>query len=193
MTITFDTPRFINSGTLYGDLFMGEGSNFLDNRQGAVYGSIRTLGSNDTVLGGKRGETIYGGDGNDKLNGGLGNDALIGGAGKDTLTGGGGKDAFVFSAEPISANIDIIRDFRSADDTFKIKQSMFADIGPKGKLSADAFRLGAGASDKEDRIIYHKATGSLYYDPDGTGAQAQVKIASLSNKAALALSDFVII
>jgi hypothetical protein len=33
----------------------------------------------------------------------------------------------------------------------------------------------------------------LYYDPDGTGAQDQILIATLSNKAKLALSDFVII
>ena len=43
---------------------------------------------------------------------------------------------------------------------------------------------------REDRIIYHKATGALYYDSDGTGAAAQVKIATLSNKAKLVLSRF---
>lgn len=192
MAITINASSFINSGTIYGDLFMGDRDNYLDTRNGTITGAIRTLAGNDTVLGGKRSEAIYGGDGNDKLNGGLGSDILIGGAGKDTLTGGSGKDTFIFAAMPLSANLDIVRDFSSADDTFKIKQSMFADIGPKGKLNADAFRIGASASDKEDRIIYHKATGSLYYDPDGTGPQAQVKIASLSNKAALALSDFVI-
>lgn len=192
MAITINASSFINSGTIYGDLFMGDRDNYLDTRNGTITGAIRTLAGNDTVLGGKRSEAIYGGDGNDKLNGGLGSDILIGGAGKDTLTGGSGKDTFIFAATPLSPNLDIVRDFSSADDTFKIKQSMFADIGPKGKLNADAFRIGASASDKEDRIIYHKATGSLYYDPDGTGPQAQVKIASLSNKAALALSDFVI-
>lgn len=192
MAITINASSFINSGTIYGDLFMGDRDNYLDTRNGTITGAIRTLAGNDTVLGGKRSEAIYGGDGNDKLNGGLGSDILIGGAGKDTLTGGSGKDTFIFAATPLSANLDIVRDFSSADDSFKIKQSMFADIGPKGKLNADAFRIGASASDKEDRIIYHKATGSLYYDPDGTGPQAQVKIASLSNKAALALSDFVI-
>jgi cysteinyl-tRNA synthetase len=192
MAITINASSFINSGTIYGDLFMGDRDNYLDTRNGTITGAIRTLAGNDTVLGGKRSEAIYGGDGNDKLNGGLGSDILIGGAGKDTLTGGSGKDTFIFAATPLSANLDIVRDFSSADDTFKIKQSMFADIGPKGKLNADAFRIGASASDKEDRIIYHKATGSLYYDPDGTGPQAQVKIASLSNKAALALSDFII-
>lgn len=192
MAITINASSFINSGTIYGDLFMGDRDNYLDTRNGTITGAIRTLAGNDTVLGGKRSEAIYGGDGNDKLNGGLGSDILIGGAGKDTLTGGSGKDTFIFAATPLSANLDIVRDFSSADDTFKIKQSMFADIGAKGKLNADAFRIGASASDKEDRIIYHKATGSLYYDPDGTGPQAQVKIASLSNKAALALSDFVI-
>ncbi len=192
MAITINASRFINSGTIYGDLSMGDRDNYLDTRKGTITGAIRTLGGNDTVLGGKRSEAIYGGDGNDRLNGGLGSDILIGGAGKDTLTGGSGKDTFILNAQPASANLDIVRDFSSKDDTFKIKQSLFTTVGPKGKLGVDAFRIGASASDKEDRIIYHKATGYLYYDPDGTGPQAQVKIAYLSNKAALALSDFVV-
>lgn len=193
MAITIDTPRFTNGGTLYGNLTMGEGNNYLDTRKGVIHGSIRMLGGNDTVLGGKSSEQIDGGTGNDKLSGGLGDDKLIGGEGIDTLTGGSGKDSFVFNAAPLPENRDVIRDFNAKDDTFKFSHAAFATIGPKGKLASDAFHLGTHAADAEDRIVYHKATGQLYYDPDGTGAQDQILIATLSNKAKLALSDFVII
>ena len=54
--------------------------------------------------------------------------------------------------------------------------------GPK-KFKADMFVNGKKAQDPEDRIVYDRKTGSLYYDQDGTGSQAQVKIATLGNKA----------
>jgi Ca2+-binding RTX toxin-like protein len=131
--------------------------------------------------------------GNDRLIGGEGNDKLAGGAGRNTLTGGVGKDAFVFTVMPTAVDLDIIKDFSSTDDTFQFRQSIFTTIGSKGKLKADAFRLGASAADAEDQVIYHKAKGDLYFDPDGTGPEAQVRIAALSNKAALVLSDFLIV
>ena len=192
MAMIVDTPRFTNSGTIYGDLQLGEGSNYLDTRKGFIFGKISALGGNDTVLGGTRSEAIDGGAGNDKLNGGQGSDKLTGAEGKDTLTGGLGKDSFVFKASAVAENADIIRDFSSKDDTFRISLEFFTNVGSKGKLGSDAFHRGTKAADAEDRIIYHKASGSLYYDPDGSGAEAQVKIATLSNKAAVALSDFVI-
>jgi Ca2+-binding RTX toxin-like protein len=192
MAMIVDTPRFTNSGTIYGDLQLGEGSNYLDTRKGFIFGKISALGGNDTVLGGTRSEAIDGGAGNDKLDGGQGSDKLTGGEGKDTLVGGLGKDSFVFKASAVAENADIIRDFSSKDDTFRISLEFFTNVGSKGKLSSDAFHRGTKAADAEDRIIYHKASGSLYYDPDGSGAEAQVKIATLSNKAAVALSDFII-
>lgn len=192
MAMIFDGPRFTNSGTIYGDIQLGEGSNYLDTRKGFIRGKISALGGNDTVLGGTLSEAIDGGAGNDRLDGGRGNDRLTGAEGRDTLTGGLGKDSFVFKASAVAENADIIRDFSSQDDTFRISQAFFTNVGSKGKLGSDAFHRGTKAADAEDRIVYHKATGSLYYDPDGTGAEAQVKIATLSNKAALALSDFIV-
>ncbi|MCC2653008.1 MAG: hypothetical protein K0R61_2934 [Microvirga sp.] len=193
MTFILNSARFTNEGTIYGGLTMSEGRNHLDTRKGFISGKIKMLGGNDTVLGGTRSEHIDGGDGKDNLSGGLGNDIIIGGAGVDTLTGGAGKDTFVFDAAPLADNRDIVQDFSSADDTFKIKQMFFTEVGSKGKLKSDAFHLGSRAADAEDRIVYHKATGNLYYDPDGNGAAAQVQIAKLSNKAILALSDFIVI
>jgi Ca2+-binding RTX toxin-like protein len=193
MAVVINSPRFINEGTIYGGLTMGDGRNYLDTRKGYISGRISMLGDNDTVLGGNRAEYIDGGDGNDTLSGGLGNDTFIGGGGINTLTGGDGKDSFVFATMPLAGNRDIIRDFNSSDDTFKIKQVFFTNIGGKGKLTSDALHFGTRAADAEDRIVYHKSTGNLYYDPDGTGAEAQILIAKLSNKAKLILSDFVVI
>jgi serralysin len=189
---------------------MGDGRNYVDTVNGTVKGRVDMLGGNDTYLGGAVGELVYGGDGNDKLVGGLGNDRLFGdggrdtldggvgndklagGAGKDLLIGGAGQDTFVFDAEPVFGNADVIRDFNSVDDRFQFKKSMFTGFEKTGKLAADAFHIGAKAADTEDRIIYNKTTGVLSYDPDGTGPEAQVKIAVLSNKAVLKLSDFFI-
>jgi Ca2+-binding RTX toxin-like protein len=193
MAFYLDTPRFTNGGTVRGGVIMGEGNNYLDTRNGFLYGRVELLGGNDTYLGGKASENVNGGDGNDRLVGGAGNDKLTGGAGRNTLTGGVGKDTFTFTVMPTAVDLDIIKDFSSKDDTFRIQQSIFTTIGSKGRLSADAFRLGASAADAEDRIIYHKAKGNLYFDPDGIGPEAQVRIASVSNKAALVLSDFLIV
>ena len=57
----------------------------------------------------------------------------------------------------------------------------------------DLFWTGSNAADAEDRIIYKKSTGALYYDADGTGAKAAVQIATLKKGLALTVSDFFVI
>jgi Ca2+-binding RTX toxin-like protein len=46
---------------------------------------------------------------------------------------------------------------------------------------------------REDRIVYDRSKGYLYYDADGTGSSAQVKIATISNKTKLYYHDFFVI
>jgi Ca2+-binding RTX toxin-like protein len=56
--------------------------------------------------------------------------------------------------------------------------------------------VGTKAHDADDRIIYNKATGALYYDDDGTGAHVQVQFATLGatiHPTNLAYNDFVLI
>ena len=95
-------------------------------------------------------------------------------------------------------NLDKIVDYRTKDDTIWLDNAVFTKLG-KGtpakptKLAKDAFWTGAKARDREDRIVYDKKTGSLYYDKDGTGGSAQVKIATLTNKTKLAYHDFYVI
>ena len=126
--------------------------------------------------------------GNDALFGLSGNDVLKGGPGRDTLTGGAGKDAFVFDTTPnTAANVDVLADFSVKDDTVWLDNAVMKAVGKNGKLAKDAFVLGKKALDAEDRIVYDKASGNLFYDADGTGKIAAIKLAVLANKAKLEL------
>ncbi|MBD2746262.1 hypothetical protein IC232_06060 [Microvirga sp. BT688] len=140
------------------------------------------------------------GNGKNNILAGLeGDDFLGGGLGNDQMTGGSGRDVFVFDAKPNkSTNVDKILDFKSKDDSIHLDNNVFAKLGsgnPSGpkKFGVDMFVEGTKAKDKEDRIVYDKKTGSLYFDADGTGKTAQVKIATLSNKEKLFHHDFFVI
>ncbi|EIM25979.1 hypothetical protein [Microvirga lotononidis] len=52
---------------------------------------------------------------------------------------------------------------------------------------------GSSAHDRDDRIIYNKKTGAVYYDADGIGGSKQIQIATLSNKVTLTHKDFFVI
>jgi Ca2+-binding RTX toxin-like protein len=135
--------------------------------------------ASNTINGTSKADILNGNGGNDKLGGLLGADKLDGGAGHDTMTGGGGADKFVFDANPVAANSDHIKDFVHGTDKIQFDNADFKTIGANGALSSDAFFAGTAAHDASDRIIYTKATGSLYYDPDGNGSAAKVLIAVL--------------
>ncbi|WP_112663209.1 PD40 domain-containing protein [Microvirga flavescens] len=156
-------------------------------------------------------DTLEGSAGNDLLKGdayanivkgAAGKDKIYGGLGKDVLTGGTGKDYFVFDtavAKTKNANIDTITDFSVRDDTIWLENAIFRALGKKGslkkpaKLDASMFWSGSSAHDADDRIIYNKKTGALYYDADGTGAKAAIKIAILKKNLALTDNDFYVI
>ena len=203
--------RILNSGTMYGSVCLEGGDDRFEGQLGTVFGRIYGGDGNDWIAsgqtyvidGGNGNDTVYGGDGvdvirggagNDRLDGGAGDDQLNGGAGRDTLIGGAGQDTFFFSTAPSwTTNVDTIIGFDPVDDAIALNNAVLTKVGANGPLKADAFHLGTKAQDREDRIIYDTATGSLYYDPDGTGAAAKFKLASVANKAALTLSDFVIV
>jgi Ca2+-binding RTX toxin-like protein len=161
-----ETTPIIQSGTTGNDQLVGEAGN--DQLKG---------------LGGK--DTIFGEGGDDKLWGGLGNDTLVGGA---------GKDVFVFDKRPNArSNMDWVYDFNVKDDTIHLAKSAFSKLAKKAKLSADAFVVGDHMRDKEDRILYHKNGGALFYDPDGTGSARAVQFATISKKLAITAKDFYVI
>ncbi len=172
---------------------------------GDTYTSIEGLiGTrlHDRLTGDDGANALYGQAGNDRLIGNLGNDTIIGGSGNDRLDGGygndrltgeAGRDSFVFSTTLNAAeNVDRIRGFSVKNDTIRLDDAIFTAAGSAGVLKAAAFYRGAAAHDANDRIIYDRATGALYYDPDGTGAQEQVQIAQLNARLGLKNNDFLI-
>ncbi|HEX8258016.1 MAG TPA: calcium-binding protein [Allosphingosinicella sp.] len=159
------------------------------------------LGGNvdaNTLLGGGGGDTLLGFAGNDILKGGvgidtgygdMGDDRIYGGGGADIFGGGTGRDWFVFDTAPGPGQADTLTDFTRADDTIYLKRTIFAGL-PAGTLAADAFVLGTGAQDAEDRVIYDAATGRLFFDPDGTGGAAQLLFARVDPDTELGATDF---
>jgi len=97
-----------------------------------------------------------------------------------------------------NTNVDRILDFRYQDDSIYLDNKYFTKLGsgtasrPKN-FNSDMFVENAKAKDAEDRIVYDRKTGNLYYDQDGTGGIAQVKIATIASKAKLFYHDFYVI
>jgi Ca2+-binding RTX toxin-like protein len=113
--------------------------------------------------------------------------------GSNILTGGVGEDSFTFDTEPSSANVVVITDFDTTNDTIRLDSSIFTTLTKSGTLSSSFFRVGEKALDPKDHIVYDANTGVLAYDADGSGAGAAVKFAVIENKAALTAADFVVI
>ena len=128
-----------------------------------------------------------------KIVGSLGADTLNGRGGADILAGGKGRDAFVFDRP--KAGPDKVLDFKVGEDMIHLVGKAFGL--PKGALGADAFLSTKGgapkAHDAEDRVLYDRSKGYLYFDADGTGGKAAVLVASFKGKPDLALKDFLIV
>lgn len=167
------------------------GSSAINGTGNSAMNVIEGNSAANTLTGNGGDDRLFGLGGNDTLLGGTGNDALWGGLGKDTLTGGTGRDIFYFDAFG-TANVDRIIDFNVSDDTIGLDASYFTALAVGG-LSSAAYKAGSKATDSSDRIIYNRATGYLYYDPDGNGAQSQQLIATLNKSLAITNADFLII
>ena len=142
---------------------------------GSNGGLAVSLTGNDldqVILGNAADNVLVGNGGSDRINAYSGDDTVIGGAGHDTLFGGVGNDMFVFDT-PFDGTYDSLKDFSSADDTIVLDQSIFDAFAAAGAISAEEFHLGGRALDANDHIIYNQAKGALYYDPDGSGPEAQ--------------------
>jgi Ca2+-binding RTX toxin-like protein len=132
---------------------------------------------------------LTGNGGAQSIVGNAGNNVLDGKGGADALWGLGGSDAFVFSSALGSGNVDKIHDYRVVDDTIRLDDAVFKGLA-LGTLSAGAFQTGATALQADDRIIYDRITGYLYFDPDGVGGTAQVHFATLTSGLAMTSSEF---
>jgi serralysin len=149
--------------------------------------------ASEQVVGENGNDQLRGQGGNDQVFGQGGNDKLWGGAGNDTLVGGAGSDIFVFDVKPhVRSNLDYVYDFNVRDDTIHLSKKIFSKIAKKGTLSKGAFVVGDRFKDADDRILYHKKAGALFYDPDGSGAAKAVQFATIDKKLAISHKDFLI-
>jgi ELWxxDGT repeat protein len=137
----------------------------------------------NAISGNSAANRLRGHDGDDTLEGGDGNDTLIGGHGSDTLTGGSGRDRFVFDSDSgATEGPDVITDFASGVDRIQLDHGIFRGVQP-GMLTTTALAFGTAAQDSDDRVIYDALSGTLYYDADGTGTEADpVQICVIANK-----------
>jgi Ca2+-binding RTX toxin-like protein len=136
---------------------------------------------------------LFGGMGNDTLFGKGGNDYLAGGMGQDTLRGGAGKDSFDLT-NTLTGGFDILVDFNRLSDQILVSKSEFGlSQAADTALNSNVFRLGSSSLTVNDQFIYDGQTGQLFFDQDGLGGLNQVQIATLSNKAILSSSNFMVI
>lgn len=147
------------------------------------------------IVGNAGSNLLFGYTGRDNISGGDGHDTIFGGEDADTLTGGNGFDTFYFEALQSSAERDTITDFGVGGDQMFLQHEVFTGLGDvefPTRLPSAYFNVGTKAVTADHHVIYNKATGILYYDPDGVGGEAQIQIALLSNKPTLSASDFLI-
>ncbi|MEP0851606.1 calcium-binding protein [Funiculus sociatus GB1-A4] len=185
----------VNAGTdtviSYVTWTLGENlENLTINGTAALNGTGNSL--NNSISGNGGNNTLDGGSGNDIINGGSGDDILVGGEGNDTLNGGAGSDRFVFNAS--NQGIDNLTAFVVSDDTIEVSAAGFGGgLIAGAAIVLDQFVIGSTSVDDSDRFIYNSTNGALLFDADGTGAIAQIQIATLSTGLALTNADLVVI
>ncbi|MGN6059485.1 MAG: calcium-binding protein, partial [Sphingomicrobium sp.] len=81
-----------NSGSITGDVALGEGNDVFDTSAGTWSGAADLGWGDDQFFGSAATDVVQGNRGNDQLSGNGGNDLLLGGIGDDLLVGGAGND-----------------------------------------------------------------------------------------------------
>jgi Ca2+-binding RTX toxin-like protein len=155
----------------------------------AVTGAQSTGGSGSDTLVGI--ENLLGSNYADTLTGDAGANRLNGGAGGDTLTGGAGADTFVFDVLTTSANKDTIKDFVSGTDHIELSTNAFSALAGYGvgQLDPGELTIGSAATNGNQHLIYNAASGTLMYDPDGSGSGAAITIAVLTGHPTISAGD----
>jgi serralysin len=159
-----------NSGWALGDTLVSiegiAGSYFADNLQGdAVQNVIFGLGGADYIVG-------------------------LGGA--DLLIGGSDADLFHYTSTADGG--DLIQDFGYGADRISVSGTGFGlAYLAGGGIESWRFAAGTVATYATSQFIFDAASGQLWYDQDGTGAGAQVLLATLQAGAVMAAGDVLVL
>lgn len=187
-------------------LFGGDGNDVLDGGEGDddlvgglgndtykdMHGDnfIFDIGGNNKITTGAGDDMIFTGDGNDTIHAGAGDDLVSAGGGANKVTGGTGADAFIFDQFG-RGHITTLLDFNAAEgDLLMFDSSVFTSLAGIDDLTTHLV-VGAKvkALDEDDFLIYDSKSKKLYYDPDGSGAQAAIQISVLKNVQDLSAAD----
>ncbi len=150
--------------------------------------TISGVAGNDRIWGMGGGDALDGGSGRDTVDGGTGADTIDGGRGRDSLSGGGGADDFMFFFAASKFNTDRIKDFSRAADQLVLDRDAFGALGRA--VTAGELAFGTNAADRNDHLIYDRATGRLWYDANGSGAGGKALLAVIETEARLTFADF---
>jgi Ca2+-binding RTX toxin-like protein len=104
------------------------------------------------------------------------------------MSGGNGPDRFRWF-QPTHGG-DRITDFDPRQDVIELQGDNFGGGLQSGPLNPSQFTLGTAALDSGDRVIYHKDSGQLFFDPDGVGGNNAVLIASFNGNPSLSVANF---
>lgn len=167
--------------------------------------AVAGTSSDDVLIGNGSANWLYGGGRDDILKGGGGADWLEGGSGGDELTGGAGADTFVLERASSYGEArwahDTVTDFARGSDRLYASTSEFGVTATTFALLTQVTEV--VTSRAGPTFVWESDARRLWFDADGRGFDTDgdgamdvnldaVLVATLSNVAALAWSDFLL-
>ena len=133
-------------------------------------------------------EGIIGSAFNDLIIGTTGDNFFRGHEGDDTMTGGGGHDTFFWNHFSEIGGQDVVQGFSAAAGA---EQDILRfNVTGWGGTTTLHLVNGTAATEAADTFLFNPTTHQLSWDPDGTGAQAAIAIATLTGVAGLFAANF---
>ncbi|HEY2069815.1 MAG TPA: calcium-binding protein [Rhizomicrobium sp.] len=124
LDLTAGDDTVINTGTIDGDIKLGDGNNTYNGANGMLLGEISAGAGNDTITGGAE------------------NDTITGGAGTDVLDGGGGINTVVYSDSTVGVYVDLSLDIAkrgtAAGDKISHFQNVIGSLGNDTLIGDDS-------------------------------------------------------
>ena len=106
-----------------------------------------------------------------------------------------GADTFVFDACDDTYRGDRIADFASGIDRIDISTQAFTELAKLGLGALDIGELTytSKATTTDQHLFYDQASGTLYYDADGSGEGIRVQIAVFEDRPLIEPGDITLI
>lgn len=113
---------------------------------------------------------------------------LEGRDGNDTLTGRGGQDRFYWDGDFEIGDADRVTDFTATGANADILAFFTGNF--TGMTGTAVVVNGTAATQNVGTFVYNAANDTLFWDQDGTGSAAAVRVAILTNVASLSVANF---